>query len=254
MMKLSFYEKGKGKPVLLIHGFPMNASIWDKFSEPLSTSFKVISVDLPGFGNSPLLPGQFSLDDVAEVVIQNLHEKEIDQLIPIGHSLGGYVLLAMVRKKPEMFPGFGLFHSTALADATEKKESRNKVIEFIKKNGAKAFTSNFIQPLFSDSGHPGVPFVREMNMKTNADTLIGYLSAMRDRPDQSSLLEAYQKPILFIAGSKDPGIPVSTINQQAEKAANPTVKILGDQAHMGLIEDVETTSSIVYEFASNCFN
>jgi len=253
-MNLSIYEKGEGKAILLIHGFPMNASIWNKFSARLSSSFKVISVDLPGFGGSPLLPGQFSLEDVADVIIKNLKRKEISQVIPIGHSLGGYVVLAMVNKAPELFPGFGLFHSTALADSPEKKESRNKVIEFIKKNGGKAFTSNFIAPLFSNSEHPDVPFVREMNMKTEAPTLIAYLKAMRDRQDKLDLLESFKKPILIIAGAKDPGIPVSSIHEQSRLSSNVTVKILGDQAHMGLVEDVETTSSIVYEFVSNCYN
>ena len=68
----------------------------------------------------------------------------------IGHSLGGYVALAMVEKRPDLFAGLGLFHSTAYADSAEKKQSRNKVIEFVNKNGAKAFTTNFITPLFAD--------------------------------------------------------------------------------------------------------
>lgn len=253
-MKLSFYEKGEGKAILLIHGFPMNASIWNKFSEPLVSAFKVISVDLPGFGSSPLLPGEFSLDDAADVIIQNLKEKKISEIIPIGHSLGGYVVLAMVAKTPDMFPAFGLFHSTALADSREKHESRNRVVEFIKKNGARAFTSNFIAPLFNNSEHPDVPFVREMNMKTDEQTLIAYTKAMRDRPDRSELLKTFKKPVLIIAGANDPGIPVSSIQEQTKLLPNAVVKILTDQSHMGLVEDVETTSSIVYEFVSNCYN
>jgi pimeloyl-ACP methyl ester carboxylesterase len=221
---------------------------------PLSSAFKIISVDLPGFGSSPLLPGQFSLEDVADVVIKNLKEKGISEIIPIGHSLGGYVVLAMVSKMPDMFPGLALFHSTALADSQEKKESRNKVIEFIKKNGARAFTSNFIAPLFSNSEHPDVPFVREMNMETDEQTLIAYIKAMRDRLDRSELLKNFKKPILIIAGAKDPGIPVSSIQDQTNLLPNVTVKILSDQAHMGLVEGVETTSSMVYEFVSNCYN
>lgn len=254
MTELSFQQKGRGHPILLIHGFPMNAGIWSRFSDSLSSSFQVITVDLPGFGNSPMLPAPFSLDDVAEVLNENLKQKGISEILPVGHSLGGYVTLAMVRKRPSQFPGFGLFHSTALADSSEKKESRNKAIEFIRRNGARAFTSNFITPLFSDPTHPDVPFVRDMNMKTREETLVAYLEAMRDRPDCTGLLETFQNPVLFIAGAKDPVIPLSSIHEQSELTQRPVKKILNDQAHMGLIEDVQTTSAAVYEFALKCYN
>lgn len=254
MTKLSFYEKGKGKSILLVHGFPMNAGIWEKFSAKLSSSFHVLTVDLPGFGSSPLPPGPLSIEEVGEIVLGNLLDRGIDEIVPIGHSLGGYVVLSMVKKKRELFPGFGLLHSTALADSDEKKESRNKVIEFIKKNGARAFTSNFIAPLFADPNHPDVPFVREMNMKTSEETLIAYTTAMRDRPDQTELLEQYNGNILFLAGDKDPGIPTESVRQQAAKARHSLLKIIPGQAHMSLIEDVQTSSSVVYDFALKCFH
>jgi pimeloyl-ACP methyl ester carboxylesterase len=252
MTTLSFYETGKGYPVLLIHGFPMNAAIWRKMSDALSPSLRIISIDLPGFGNSPLLKIPFSVDDVADVVLENLDQKGIKNIIPIGHSLGGYVVLAMVKKRPELFQGFGLLHSTALADSPEKKESRAKVIEFIEKNGAEAFTSNFITPLFSDPNHQDVPFVREMNMKTERETLIAYTAAMRERPDRTDVLRDFQKPILFVAGAKDPGIPVKSIESQASDTYQPIVEILPQQSHMSLIEDVQTTSRIVYDFVMKC--
>lgn len=253
MNELSFYEKGNGKPILLIHGFPMNAGIWEKFSSTLTSSFQVITVDLPGFGKSPLLKEPFSIEDIAEVLIDNLIRKGIKKIIPVGHSLGGYVTLAMISKMPSLFPGFGLFHSTAFADSPEKKESRNKTIEFIKKNGAEAFSSNFIRPLFANPDHPDVPFVREMNMKTSEETLLAYTRAMRDRSDKTDVIKQYQHPILFIAGTKDPGIQVSSIQEQAAFNDRSEVKILPEQAHMGLIEDVQTTSEIVYDFSNKCF-
>lgn len=254
MTKLSFYEKGKGKPILLIHGFPMNAGIWEKFSTPLTSSFRVITVDLPGFGASPLPANSFSIEDVGDIVLENLRDRDVKEIVAIGHSLGGYVVLAMAKKKPDLFPGFGLLHSTALADSTEKRESRNKVIEFIKKNGAVAFTSNFIAPLFANPNHPDVPFVREMNMKTSEETLLAYTRAMRDRPDQTDFLKQYNGRILFLAGDKDPGIPTESVRQQADQARHSLIKIVTEQSHMSLIEDVQTSSAIVYDFAAECFH
>jgi pimeloyl-ACP methyl ester carboxylesterase len=253
MADISFREEGKGKAVLLLHGFPMTSGIWNKFSAALSASFRIITIDLPGFGNSTLPSLPITLDAVADIILKSIDGHGIVEVIPIGHSLGGYIVLSMVSKRPDLFPGFGLFHSTAMPDSREKKASRNKVIEFIRKNGAEAFTTNFITPLFANSHHPDVPFVREMNIRTNASTLIAYAEAMRDRPGHMTLISQYKRPILFITGVKDPGIPVQDIREQASIARQPELHVLEDQSHMGLIEDVATTSSIVYDFVKRCY-
>ena len=148
-------EEGKGKPILLIHGFPFHQEIWDDYVERLSDEFRVILVDLPGFGKSAPLKSPFTLDQVADTLLDFLAENNLKKIALVGHSLGGYVALAMVKKRPDFFASLVLFHSTAYADSAEKKESRSKVVEFVKKNGALAFTSGFIPPLFADPYAPG---------------------------------------------------------------------------------------------------
>ena len=253
MTEISFQEEGKGRAVLLIHGFPMSSEIWGKFSAGLTPSFRVITIDLPGFGKSPLPLLPFTLEEIADSVLAKLDALNISEVIPIGHSLGGYVALAMVARKPSLFPGLGLLHSTARADSPEKKSARDKTIAFIKKNGAMAFTSNFINTVFADSDHPDVPFVREMNIQAETPALIGYTAAMRDRPDRIALLASFDRPVLFITGARDPGIPADDVREQAAIAPKGEAHVLEDQAHMGLIEDVPTTSSLVYDFIIRCY-
>lgn len=253
MSHISIHEEGKGNAILLVHGFPMSSAIWDKFARRLTPSFRVITLDLPGFGDSPLLPRPFSLDDVATVVLDKLDTMGVGKIVAVGHSLGGYVTLAMVARNPGLFAGFVLLHSTAKADSEEKKASRNKTIDLINKNGAHAFTRNFITPLFADSNHPDVPFVREMNIQAKAPALTGYTAAMRDRPDRTALLADFPRAVLFIAGAKDPGIPPADIRAQAAVTRDGSLHVLEDQAHMSLIEDVPTSSSLVYDFAVRCY-
>lgn len=253
MADISIHDKGEGDVILLVHGFPMSSAIWDKFAARLLPSFRVVTLDLPGFGNSPLLPTPFTIEDVAAAFLDQLKAVGIGRMVAVGHSLGGYVTLAMVAKEPGLFAGFALLHSTARADSAEKKKSRTKTVEFINNKGARAFTGNFITPLFADSDHPDVPFVREMNIQAKAPALIAYTEAMRDRPDRRSLLSAFSRPVLFIAGARDPGIPVEEVREQAALASKGSLHILEDQAHMGLIEDVPTTSSLVYDFALRCY-
>ena len=121
-------EHGSGEPILLIHGFPFHLEIWNGFSERLSDKFKVITVDLPGFGKSAPLPSPFSLEQVANTLIGFLREKNLRKVNLVGHSLGGYVALAMIKSNPELFASLVLFHSTAYADSAEKKASRSKVV------------------------------------------------------------------------------------------------------------------------------
>jgi len=251
--EIAFHEAGSGKAVMLIHGFPMASGIWKGFTGKLSESFRVITPDLPGFGESPLPDGAFSIDDIASMLLRKADALGIREMVVIGHSLGGYVTLAMVNQDPARFVGFGLFHSTALPDTEEKKEARNKAITFIGTNGAEAYSSNFVTPLFADSNHPDVPFVRELNIRANAETLVGYLKAMRDRPDRTGVLQSFPRPILFIAGSEDPVIPPFDVRRQAEAASQAVFYELEHQAHMALVEDVPATSSHVYDFVLRCY-
>jgi pimeloyl-ACP methyl ester carboxylesterase len=244
-----FYtDQGKGFPVLLIHGFCETHQIWDSFSAKLSKDFRILSIDLPGFGKSEILPTPFSLNDVGLRVLEFIKELKIESCIPIGHSLGGYVILAMANQQPELFKAFGLFHSTAYADAEERKHSRNKVIEFVTKHGVKPFIESFIPPLFNDQSNEHIlPLVR-LASQTKTETLVEYVKAMRDRPDRTSVLQQFQRSILFIAGEKDSGISPESVKTQASLALHANLNLLPEVAHMGMFENEETTLRIIHRF------
>src|SRR5688572_5895818 len=244
-----FYtDQGKGFPVLLIHGFCETHQIWESFSNELSKDFRILSIDLPGFGKSALLQEPFSLTDVGLSVLEFLKELKIESCISIGHSLGGYVALAMAEKQPKLFKAFGLFHSTAYPDSEERKLSRNKVIEFVSKYGVTTFIESFIPPLFNDQSNPHIlPLVR-LASQTKAETLIAYVKAMRDRPDRTNVLQQFQGSILFIAGDKDVGISPDSIKKQAGLALNVNLNLLPHVAHMGMFESEVMTLGLVCKF------
>ncbi len=241
-------EKGNGKAILLIHGFPFHQGIWEDFTPLLSDKFRVITIDLPGFGKSPALKAPFSLEQVADTLLNFLKEKGIPNIAVIGHSLGGYVALAMVKAKPELFSSLVLFHSTAYADSAEKKASRSKVIELVEKKGALPFTSGFIPPLFADPKHPAIEKVRKIAGESASEAVIGYTMAMRDRLDQIKTLESYKNPTLFLAGQKDPGIPVDSITKQARYCQKPQIHIIDKVAHMGMLEKPAESASKIKDF------
>lgn len=244
-----FYtDQGKGFPVVLIHGFCETHEVWTRFAQQLANDFRVISVDLPGFGKSKSLPEGFSIADAALKVNALLKQLGVEKCVSVGHSLGGYVTLAMVNQHATLFSGFGLFHSTAYADSEERKGSRNKVIEFVSKNGVPAFIETFIPPLFYNKTNPEIPFAVKMALKTSQPALIGYAKAMRDRPDLTSVIEKFKGPIMFIAGEKDTVIPADTLQKQAKLAAKPYLHIVQDAAHMGMFEKEAETLNFTREF------
>ncbi|HEY3405835.1 MAG TPA: alpha/beta hydrolase [Ohtaekwangia sp.] len=251
MSKIFFRVRGEGIPVILVHGFPMNHSVWDEFSVKLSQNFKVYTPDLPGFGKSEL-HSSLTIDSVAGELINWLVEEGLSKCVLIGHSLGGYVSLAMVEKAPELFSGLGLFHSTSYADSLEKKESRTKTVEFIRKNGVLAFTANFIPPLFADQNHPAISSVRDITIQSTEETVIAYTLAMRDRPDRQGILKQFQNPVLLLGGEKDPGISPESLSSQAQICRIPDLHILPEVAHMGMFEKATETGDIIRSFINRC--
>jgi pimeloyl-ACP methyl ester carboxylesterase len=249
---LHYREQGTGPTVIFIHGFPMNLEVWNDFANNLSLSFHVVTVDLPGFGKSPSLQSGFSLEEVARKLSEWIQERKYRNPVVVGHSLGGYVTLALAALDVNPIAGMCLFHSTALPDSEEKKESRNKVLEFIEKQGVEAFTANFIGPLFANPQHAAVNDVKKIAVKSSKEAVRDYTVAMRDRKDQTGLIKTFQKPILFLAGEKDPGIPPDTIKKQADSNKLAESVILPGVAHMGMFESPGDCQEKIQKFVTRC--
>jgi pimeloyl-ACP methyl ester carboxylesterase len=231
-----FTDSGKGLPVLFIHGFCETHWIWNKFSDELSNDFRVLMIDLPGFGQSKSLSAPFSITDVSQEIIGLLKKLQIEQCICIGHSLGGYVTLAMIEQAPEIVKAFGLFHSTAYPDTEERKVLRNKVIEFVTRNGVSAYTDSFMPSLFYNQDNAAITEVVRLAGQTKPETLINYVEAMRDRPDRSDIIQDFKGSILLIAGEKDAGISVESVRSQAKLNQSVELHVLPEVAHMGMFE------------------
>lgn len=262
MMQVSFKDKkifyrveGKGKPVMLLHGFAEDGNLWNYQVEKLKKKFRLIIPDLPGSGSSEMLDGKISISDYADVIkaiIDVEIKKDRISFTMIGHSMGGYISLAFAEKYPELLNGIGLFHSTSYADDDQKKEMRNKGIDFIKKNGAKAFLKNTVQNLFSETTlNENTGLIEKLiglSKKFTPDALIQYYEAMRDRPDRSSILKYFAKPVLFIQGFYDNAVPLKSGLEQSHIARVSYFKILKNSGHMGMWEEEQNSTYFMENF------
>jgi len=209
---------------------------------------RVLAVDLPGFGKSEILPQPFSIDQVADRLAEWFGELNLEQPVVVGHSLGGYVSLALLERHAKLLSGVVLFHSTAYADSPERKQVRNKVIAFVQENGVAPFIETFVPGLFADKNDPALEATRVRCEKTTSDALVGYAAAMRDRPDRSALLSETSVPVLIIGGTKDTLIPIADLKKLTVKAAKLRLIELENSAHMGMFEAKNQSQSALSSY------
>lgn len=250
--KKIFYRLiGSGKPVVFIHGFGEDGNIWDNQVEYLKDNFKLIIPDLPGSGQSEMID-DMSIEGMAEVIHAIIHEENIDACPVIGHSMGGYITLALVETYWNHVSAFGLFHSTAYADSEEKKSVRRKGIDFINQHGAFEFLKNATSNLFSQQTKDDRPeLISEMVVgldNFSAPALVSYYEAMIQRPDRTEMLQKAAVPVLFIMGKYDNAIPLEDGLQQCHLSEKSYIYVLRDSGHMGMLEEKDKSNEILDKF------
>jgi len=242
---------GVGRPVVLLHGFGEDGSVWDNQVEYLRHNYQVIVPDIPGSGQSELTD-DVSMEGIADVVKRIIDAEELESVALIGHSMGGYATLAFAEKYPHALDGFGLFHSTAAADSEEKKEIRRKGIAFIEKNGANAFLQTTIPNLFSEPTKATDPDLIKNFTASLPDfsktALKSYYEAMIARPERIDLFSKTELPVLFIIGEKDAIISFEDVLKQASMPRISYIHILHQSGHMGMLEEAEKANAAIEEF------
>jgi pimeloyl-ACP methyl ester carboxylesterase len=247
---LHFFEKGQGPALLFLHGFCETGEMWRHFADSLSTLYRVVCPDLPGFGNSPLSDPIQSLEEVAERLEHFLDDQHIQHPIVLGHSLGGYVALALLERMGDRIQAIGLLHSTAFADDLEKKEMRNRVLIFLNKHGAAKFVSSFVPQLFPE--HRREELADEMahaiedGQRSSLEGLLAYTVAMRDRQDRIAILQQFAGPKLLLAGTLDGSVKIESSRAQQD-AFTHYIELEG-VGHLGMVEEKEKTLAVVQEF------
>ncbi|HEV9035524.1 MAG TPA: alpha/beta hydrolase [Puia sp.] len=243
-------DKTKDLPVMLIHGFAEDSTVWDGIASRLENTCRLLIPDLPGSGSSPLPEGEISIDTLAAHCVGLLEKENLDRCIFIGHSMGGYITLAIAEHYPEKVLAFGLFHSTAYADTEEKKANRRKSIDFIRQYGATPYIRQSTPNLFAAGTREHRPqLVENMILRYSGfsgEALVAFLNAMMQRPDRLSVLERFT--VLFIIGEKDQIVPMEQSLKQSHMPPISQVRVLREAGHMGMLEDPDAGSGAIRSF------
>ncbi len=249
--KIYYRATGKGAPLMLVHGFGEDDSIWDNLEKYLKGSCRLVIPQLPGTGNSELLP-KTSMETMAAALLAIADQEGFETFTMLGHSMGGYITLAFADKYAGRLKAFGLVHSTAYADSKEKKITRRKGIESIREHGSAAFFRTSNPNLFSEktrSEHPDlVERIVNKPLAVSAEAAIAYYEAMIRRKSRTSVLKNAQVPVLFLIGKYDKAVSPAGAIKQSTLPAISYIHILENSGHLGMLEEPEKFNQAIAAF------
>ena len=249
---VTFSDTGKGRVVVLLHGFLGSHHIWENTISELSKSYRVIAIDLPGHGTTDCFGYVHTMELLAKCVKAVMDSLRLKKYVIIGHSMGGYVGLALADLYPDNLKGLCLFHSSAYADSEEKIQIRTKAIEFVKENGVASFLKTTIPGLFSENFREQHKEVIDQlitaSSKFSKGAIIQYYQAMIARPERTKIFTFFRNPILFIIGERDNAIPLDQSLKQCHQPFISDLHLLPEVAHMGMLEDEMNCNNIIQAF------
>lgn len=254
--QVTFLDQGKGRAVVLLHGFLGAHQVWQPAIDNLSKSYRVIAIDLPGHGKTPCFGYAHSMELMAKCVKAVMDSLKLKKYVIIGHSMGGYVALAFADLFPDHLRGLCLYHSTAYADSEEKKADRLRAIKLVKANKT-VYTKNTIKNLFATKNlkYLGneITFANTIAKQTSQKGIIAALHGMRDRPRRDVILGIVRYPIMMVIGELDNVLPYQQLLEQAQLINNKSILYLEHDGHFGFLESPRVSNKALRGFLRKSF-
>lgn len=247
---LYYKDTGGTKPaILLLHGFLENCHMWDAFMPILETNHRVIRLDLPGHGKTKIASDNHTVELMARILNVFLEELSIDEIIIIGHSMGGYIAFSLANLYREKIKAMLLLNSTPLPDNGAQKAMRARAAELIKEN-FKLYVFGSIPQLFTleerEKYNTEIKQLYKRVLKTSKKGAIATLKGLKTRPDSRCLLSTLNFPVRFILGRYDQKISIMSI-QTTPRQENTRI-ITMNSGHMSYITHVAKVSMYLYDF------
>ena len=240
--------------VVLLHGYLESMIVWDEFVDLLKKDVRVVTLDLPGHGISTIEGEVHTMEYLAECVGNAMKALNIERYTVVGHSMGGYVALAMLDNFRDHLDNIILLHSTTSADSQEKCDRRRREIELIK-----AGKKNTLARLVPHAGFAPenvkrlkdyVEDISELILLTEDEGVIAILGGMIERQSRGDMLRDSGIPHMFIFGRHDYYIPVEVAEEMI--AADPTAQVLWleHSGHMAFIEEPEAVAQAILDMVA----
>ena len=258
--QIAYSDHGIGLPVIFLHAFPLNRTMWDGEMLPLLAEqrYRLISLDWRGFGESDI-PGEISTMEVlAGDVIALVDHLGIEKAVLCGLSMGGYVAFACLRQYARRIAGLILADTRPAADTPERQANREDVARLAETQGTTAIADLQLPRLISDYTRQHDPMVEtRIRQMINAATVPGIAAASRGmalRADSSDLLAGITCPTLVIAGEQDALIPPSEAQAYAARIPNARFVSIPYAGHLSNLEQPGAFLTAISDFLQSLIN
>jgi pimeloyl-ACP methyl ester carboxylesterase len=253
---ISYGDQGRGSVVVLIHGFLGAKEIWKEIAANLARSYRVISIDLPGHGQSACFGYVHSMELMAASVKAVMDHLKLRRYVLVGHSMGGYTALAFADLYPDHVKGLCLFHSTAYADSEEKKADRERAVALVKAN-RRVYTRDTIRTLFAADNlrymKEELSFAAGIAARTSRQGIVAALRGMKDRISRDMILAMVSYPVMMVIGAHDSVVPPAQLEEQSRLLKHPQVLMLEHDGHFGFLESPVRTKKALRKFLRKCY-
>jgi pimeloyl-ACP methyl ester carboxylesterase len=246
---ISYKESGNGPPLVLIHAFPTDQRLWEPQQNELQKHFRVITLDLWGFGKSSAANGQaITMTDYADEVKQLLNQLHIKKAIIGGESMGGYIALAFYQKYPHDVSGLILSDTQSIADSAEAKTKREATAQTVLADGTNQLINGFMPKAFtSKASDQKKNFLKNILEAQSPTAVASALRGMALRTDTSHLLSTTHIPILIITGKEDTLISPEQSQTMHQLAKNSQLVVIDHAAHLSNVEQPEQWNKAVID-------
>lgn len=233
-VKLFYEDIGQGTPVVMVHGYPFDHTIWAPVVEALKNEARFILPDLRGFGKSPDTNEVFTMRLMAEDLRELMDNLELDKAILVGHSMGGYVTLSFAHAYPAYLTGLGLVATQADADSPERRQSRLVTAREVKRRGM-AYVAKSLAPRLTQN----VDVQKQLTdiiLKCRVPSVINALKGMAERCDANPWLATIKEPAVVIAGGQDQLISKQKSQTLAQMLSKGWLVEIPEAGHVPMLE------------------
>ncbi len=253
---IAVYEHGdrNNPPVIFIHGFPYNSTMWAQQIKKLKESYYCISYDVRGLGDTPPGDGQFTMEMFVDDLFSVMESLDLDKPVITGFSMGGYITLRAAEREPDRFRALILCDTKAEADDDAGRIKRAGAIRTIDKEGLEKFVSDFVPMTFGDAAPQQIPesynTILEQATSESPVGVKGCILAMAARTDTSSALSNIDVPTMLLVGEQDTLTPPPVMQAMHEKITGSYLVTVPEAGHMSPLENPEAVTQAIQEFLS----
>ena len=249
-VSLEYDDIGNGVPLLLIHAFPLDRTMWGAQVAGLQLHYRVIAPDLRGFGHSSEADGDaVSMEQYAADLRALLDSINVKQAVIGGLSMGGYIALAFVAQYPDRVKGLILANTRALPDSDEARQTRVANAARAREEGLNFLIESMAPKMLGTTAKPEAFIaVRSMMAHQRSNGISSALLGMAARPDRTALLPFIKAPTLIITGSADVLIPAADSEAMHRAIGNSTLVTVPDAGHLSNLDKADAFNDAVRAF------